>query len=195
MPLSDYALDQFCAPGLSKLTECGALEIGDVPFNLGVMLLNFLLRVRYEEPHNKFAMNLVRRTDHAVFEYQQGRNLLLEYSKAVKAGARSVEIVLRSMCHFEQCILNLYLSVELWEKISNRNDYYVKGEHKAEERLHDIFINIKHLANVWEKDRSAITPLWLTNEGIESLQSKISWQELKAALNTLIQISQRLMAA
>jgi hypothetical protein len=118
MPLSDYALDNFCAPELSKLTECGAPEIKDIPFDLGGAVLNFLLRVRYEEPVNRFAMNLVRRTNQAIFEYQHGRQLLFQYAADRKPGNRRIDLVLRSLCHFEQCILNLYMAVEIWEKIT-----------------------------------------------------------------------------
>jgi hypothetical protein len=193
MPLSDYALDNLCAPHLSKLTECGALEIGDVPFNLGTAVLSFLLRVRYDEPINRFAINLVRRTDHAIFEYQQGRRLLSEYVTSLKSGPRRVDIILRSICHFEQCILNLYLAVEIWQKVSKRGDYYKKGQRKVEERLYDTFINIKHFPQIGQKDASAVTPIWLTNSGIGSLRTQISWQELKAALGTLVLISEDLM--
>jgi len=78
MPLSRYALNSLCAPQLSELAECGALELEQLPFDLEGAIHNFALHTGYEEPTRKLAINLIRRTDHAVFEYQQGRKLLLE---------------------------------------------------------------------------------------------------------------------
>ena len=138
-------------------------------------------------------MNVVRRTDHAIYEYQQGRHCLLQYIASLKTPNREFVAALRSLCHFEQCIINLSLAIEMLERMikpdmqRQRQSYDNKGQ--VDERLNGIFRNIKHFPGNWRKDASAITPMWLTNDGIVSLEKKISWQELKDVLDALVCIS------
>ena len=69
MPLSDYALDNFVAPDLSKLTICGAPELAQDAVSMNNAVLNLIFTSSWTDK--------VRRTPSASSLFGMGRNVVV----------------------------------------------------------------------------------------------------------------------
>jgi hypothetical protein len=74
-----FVLNNYGAPKLSQLTQCGAPPIDKPPNHLGSFILTSIFIRSYPQPIGRILLMFGRRTLNAIEEYIKGRELLLAY--------------------------------------------------------------------------------------------------------------------
>jgi hypothetical protein len=202
MPLSDYGLDNYVAPNLSKLTLCGAPELAQaVAMNNAV--LNLIFTSSWSDEVRTYFFNYIRRVSHGFYEYSMGRDALLAYIDDPEAKGNKVTVILRSMTHFEQAFISAGIAVETLAR------YMVASKSKQKkatlkEVMEEMYANtkmplkkfvrvyndVKHLGS---QRGLKYCPFWITNAGIETSGTKIDWSAIRDTLQELNAISNSLL--
>lgn len=200
MPLTDYARDRFIAPKMSALTTCGAksleLDANGVEAWLPDFVLNSIFRFSVAEPQRQLMFTFLRRVDGAVVEYEEGRQALVAYfERRVHSGIR---LYSRALLHFEIC---LALTYQAWclvrLLVPAAPPLYAKNDGSEFERLNRLY-------NVWrhaderivngEYAPNSTLPLWFVDEGLESVDARVTFTELKEMLASLHRIANQVSA-
>jgi len=116
--LSDYTLDIFIAPKLSKLTECNAPDLSDLTDQwLNNFILNNIFNLNLPDKEKAYLLNFLRRVEAAFYEYNKARNALTEY---ITTDRNRILPIFHALNHFETLFAQLHQAYELYEK---RNYY------------------------------------------------------------------------
>ena len=115
---SDYTLDIFIAPELSKLTECNAPDLSDLTDRwLNKFILNNIFNFNLQDKEKAYLLNFFRRVEAAFYEYNKARNALTEY---ITTDRNIISPIFHALNHFETLFAQLHQAYELYEK---RNYY------------------------------------------------------------------------
>jgi len=141
--LSNYALDTFCAPKLSQLTQCNAPDLSGLsePWLRG-FILNTILRFSVPEPTKAHMFNFLRRTEAVFSEYNNARINLIEY---VTSDRNTVSPYFRALLHFETLIAQLYQAALFLKALAKEPKFFEKGEGTVIERINIIYNASKHM--------------------------------------------------
>ena len=116
--LSDYTLDIFIAPKLSKLTECNAPDLSDLTDQwLDNFILNNIFKLNLPDKERAYLLNFFRRVEAVFYEYNKARNALTEY---ITTDRNRISPIFHALNHFETLFAQLHQAYELYEK---RNYY------------------------------------------------------------------------
>jgi hypothetical protein len=195
MPLTDYALDQFVAPEMSRFT---AADIPDVPSRhtesahwLHNFVLNSLLRVSVSSPHREYIFNFLRRSVDCFVEYGLAR----EATYAYLAGASGrTAAYLRALHHWEAFLGTAWHAFNSVAKLVGMRAFE-KRDGSLEERLNHLYNRIKHTESAIENGqmpRQGTLPVWLTNRGLTSIEHCLTWEETGVVLERLARCAERL---
>ncbi len=122
-------------------------------------------------------MNFVRRVEASFFAYEEARKFLIEH---VETPNNTISPYFRSLLNFEVCVSQLYQSIEILCTLTG-SKAFEKGGNCKYKRLHDIYIDSKHMDRMIEGGKlptDAMCAVWITNDGLESSRSSISFDEL-----------------
>lgn len=178
-----YALDNYFAPKLSALTECQAPEL-EVDAWLNNFILTTIFQVRLPMKQRAYAFNFIRRAEAASAAYRAARTALIEY---VQAPPNVISPYFTALVQFEMCIAQCYQGFELVAKAAGVQPFelFAGGKAAPISRLHSFYIDSKHMDEMILGDKlpdTATVGVWLTNTGIESARSHLSFEELHEAL-------------
>jgi DNA-binding transcriptional LysR family regulator len=107
MQLSNDILDNFGAPKLSELTECGAPLLDEPPDYLWAFALHGAINgiIQHHEPWVRNVLMFGRRVELAIREYRTGRDHLNAYVHRLPDNdSADFLIAMRATTHFEQCV-------------------------------------------------------------------------------------------
>lgn len=195
MVLSSYAKDNYIAPKMSQLTKSNAPKL-DEYFDIdNTRILNFILsslfRRKIKNEKMRFAvLNLLRKSQIAFTEYENGRLCLEEFvSKDIQDHA--ITIYYEAVFHFETTVSNTYQAFMMIRQIVGE-DLFEARDGSPLQRLNRIYNNSKHAdANITDRKSSAfsIIPVWINNNGLESKETFISFEEIIDLFNDLMTVS------
>ena len=177
MQPSNHFLDNFAAHKLSLLTECGAPDISAENAWLNRFILTTAFTTTLPQETMAYVFNFLRRTENAFSAYQQARLALIEYLGSPR---NVVSPYFRALLNFEVCISQCYQGFELL-KTASRNMLYQPNDDSEMERLQKLYVVSKHTDQMIHGGKiptEATAPLWITNQGLESARSSISFVEL-----------------
>jgi hypothetical protein len=179
--LTNYSLDHFVAHRLSELTECGAPELQQNPLRLNDFILNSIFRVKIEQTLRAYLFNFLRRADAAGIAYGTARTALIEYINTPRA---TISPYFTALAQFEVCISQVYQGHELFAT-ATKQQVFKKGANSPEERLNVLYNDSKHMNKMifgGLLPEPATTGIWITNGGLESSRTRVSFVELHAVL-------------
>jgi hypothetical protein len=195
MPLTNYARDRFIAPKLSALTTCGAkplrLDVSGTDAWLPDFVLNTAFRFTVAEPQRQLMFTLLRRVDGALSEYEAGRQALVTYfERRVHSG---IQLYSRALLHFEVCVA---LTYQAWclirQLLPSQPRLFDKNDGSEFDRLNRLYNVWRHaderIASGQHAPESTL-PLWFVNEGLESRDGQITFDELAEMLVSLHRIA------
>jgi len=195
MPLSNYALDKFVAPDLSKLTECNAINMTDYDDQsehwVANFVLNSMLNVQIQEPYRAYTFMFLRRAEMSFVEYENGRMALQQY---VSSSPKSITRYLRAIFHFESFVAQSYQAFEIVRKWIGQN-LFQSGDGSILDRLNLIYGRSKHADKAifaGQLPPDATMPVWLTNIGLQAEGIALSYNEMPNILKELSTIASRL---
>ena len=188
---SDYTLDIFIAPELSKLTECNAPDLSDLTDQ---WLDNFILNnIQLNLPDKEKAYLLIffRRVEAAFYEYNKARNALTEY---ITTDRNIISPYFQALNHFETLFAQLYQAYLLL-KSATELKLFKKNDNSELDRVNKIYNTSKHMYERIEKGKlpeKGTCAIWITNNGIESTDAAITFVELKDILIELSKLANKI---
>ena len=193
MVLSKYSMDTFIAPRLSELTKAIAPDLHSCTKEYGNWVINFILntifRVRIIERNRQLIMYFLRKVEGAFQEYHEGRYFLENY---VKNRNKAISSYFHSLRHFEVAMSLAYQAFETIRTMI-KEKLFTKENGTPLQRLNRLQNLSKH-ANM-ELSRSDFSgefniSIWLTNEGIESHDTTLSFSEFSLLLIDLAKLAE-----
>jgi hypothetical protein len=113
-----------------------------------------------------------------VSEYGLGRTELQKYVDELPKRNNHFLGALRALSHFEQSVAALYQAALLTQPIT-KNRLFQKGDGSPMERLNLIYNRSKYFEEGEEgAGPPPATPIWLTNEGLQSSDADLPFAEL-----------------
>ena len=193
MVLSKYSMDTFIAPRLSELTKAIAPDLHSCTKEYGNWVINFILntifRVRIIERNRQLIMYFLRKVEGAFQEYHEGRYFLENY---IKNRNKAISSYFHSLRHFEAAMSLAYQAFETIRTMI-KEKLFTKENGTPLQRLNRLQNLSKH-ANK-EISRSDFSgefniSIWLTNEGIESHDTALSFSEFSLLLIDLAKLAE-----
>lgn len=186
MPFTKHAVDTFISDKIGKVTEC---RVGDLyaefpsakdwVSGFGLMVI-FVDQPR--EEIRPFAIQFVRRIEMAIAEYSRAREALQD----LISGSRGRwSPYFRALYHFEAAIAQLYQAYDCSRK-ALKTALFVSKDGSPLDRLNNIYNTDKHKLAVQDQ------PVWLTNDGIETADAKLSFSELEELMRSCGRIAVKL---
>lgn len=195
---TNHALDHAFAPKLSQLYICGAdaLESSALQRSgwLSKYILTTLFTMPLADPMRQLGFSLIRRADHAAQEYERGREELAGYI-ATEPRERIVRYS-RSLSYFETAIAATY---QCWAIVRmlhpDRPSLFEPADGSDIERMNMIYNASKHLDERLIRGQAAeesTLHIWLTNDGIETKFTQITFVEFRDLIDSLCRIADKL---
>lgn len=182
-----YAIDTFISDKVSKVTECNSHDPYDeFPEARDWVSQYIAIVVLVAHPRKEvrpFVLQLLRRSQMALLEYSRACE---ELSGFVSQHDGKWSLYFQSLHHFEAAIIQLYLAHDYARKKLDIK-LFDGDDGSPLSRLNTVYNKIKH--QVAEEDQT----IWITNEGIECDECKLTFAEIEDILRTLAKLNNRIL--
>ncbi len=194
--LSNYSLDHFVAPGLSKLTfnNVPVLLMEQQEYWVRNFILNTMFGGRIDLHWRPHLYNFLRKVEAAFYEYAHARSTLDEY---FLIGKDAISKYLLAVQHFESCLALTYQAYMLIKNILKKDKFFKTDDDSTLDRLNKLYNQSKHIEDKLSNGQdlnNILLPIWITNIGIESPKAVLSFNELVELLTELGETAQHLSA-
>jgi hypothetical protein len=183
---TDLFMDKYVAPGYSGFTAATIPDISAASQEQDHWLANFILnswsRVTMDDDLRRTLFNFLRRTQAAFREYQEARRLTLAHL----ADGRPVSGYIAAIDHWEQFLSQADRAWALLVK--GKPILFVKGDGSIVQRLNLLYNRTKHVESAIKSGQlppDGTLPVWLTNDGLEAVDAKLSFAEIADILTDL----------
>ena len=185
---SSAILDTHIAPGVSTFTRADIPDMNSYSKESAHWIANFFLNSAFTgsfaPPMNAYAYNFLRRAQYAFSEHEIARKSTLAF---LASGGQSPRGYADALFHWEtflgQAWHALAILITAWEgKAFDKNDGSV------EQRLNALYNQMKHVESRIDNAQmipSATVPVWLDNEGLCSIDTKLTYAETAEVLKEL----------
>ena len=177
---SAYVIDKFIAPGASAFTEAeipdGSSIHAQSAYWVSNFFLNSVLRAAYKPPLNAYVYNYLRRAEAAFREHGNARAETLSF---LASGRQSPSRYAAAIFHWEVFLGQSWHAFKILEKAFGAV-LYRQGSGSVEERLNQMYNRMKHVESriaAGQMLPEATVPVWLTNEGLVSVDSNLTYSE------------------
>lgn len=187
VPLTNEAKDKFIAPDMSAFTAATIEDLHGVSPEpdgwVASFWLNSIFRARFEGPLNTTLLNFLRRTHAAFQEYAVARTHTLAYL----ANPDAPRQYLAAMTHWEIFLSQAYQAHCLLDM--GQKNMFTQGDGSVLERLSLLYGRAKHvekaITTVGQLPENGTLPVWLTNDGLRSTDSHLTFSEIVDILREL----------
>jgi len=177
-------MDNFIAPELSGFTSAQIREVVARPW-LPNFILNSMLRGSFHSPAREFAFNFFRRATIAVSEYEMAGAATDRY---LAADEQLFTVYFQALHHWEQVLASTWHAWNTLRLLASEEKVFVRGDESVEERVNGIYNALKHAESEIDAGRvppAGTLPVWLTNDGLRSLRTMLSYDEIADCLERL----------
>ncbi|MGZ8224079.1 MAG: hypothetical protein ACXW0H_03235 [Methylobacter sp.] len=186
MPFTKYAVETFISKKITEVTECNVADLYTEFPSAKKWLSSFGLMVIFvnqpREEMRPFALQFLRRVEAAFSEYALAREDL----QGLVAGSRGKwSPYYGALYHFESALGQLYQVYDNSRKMLD-SKLFESNDGSPLDRLNKIYNTSKHQVAVEEQ------PIWITNEGIETNNIKITFGEIEELLRACGRIAMTL---
>jgi hypothetical protein len=194
MPLSDDAKDRYIVPGMSAFTTATIEDMSETSAEqkhwVGNFLLNSIFRARVNGPTKPTLLNFLRRADAAFDEYSLARSRTLAYL----ASPNAVMEYLAAITHREVFLSQAYQAYCILDM--GQGSLFRKHDGSVLERLNLLYGRAKHIekaiAAVGQLPENGTLAIWLTNDGLRSTDSYLTFGETAEILRDLARFADTL---
>jgi hypothetical protein len=186
LQLTDEGRDKYVAPGISSFT---AASIRDMSESMKPWLLAFIpvssLVVSLDDATRRIFHNFLRKAGAAFREYDAARVVTCAY---LASSERKTSQYILAIDHWEGF---LSLAWQAWNLlVRGQRVLYVKADGSVLERLNVLYNLTKHADSAIRHEppqflRDATLPVWLTNDGLHSVEGALSFTEIAEMLQEL----------
>jgi hypothetical protein len=186
MAFTKHATDLFISAKIAAVTAVGASDISREFQSSASWLSSFGLCVIIQnhppEQNRQFALQFIRRVEMAFAEYSRSVECLADL---VGGGQGRWSPYYRALYYFEAAVAQLYLAYDSTRKKLGQNDF-TSGDGSVLDRLNKVYNASKHdLA-------SSEQVTWVTNDGISTSGSSVTFAELEDLLRQDGRIADRI---
>lgn len=177
---TNYVIDKFIAPDASSFTQADIPDMSDHDEQSTHWVANFFLnsvfRIAWKPPFNAYMYNYMRRAEAAFLEHDHARSETLSF---IESGMQSPRKYTAALFHWESFLgqsWHAYKTLQTCFSI----ELYQSGDDSVEERLNKLYNQMKHVESRIENAQmpaSATVPVWLTNEGLVSIDAALTFAE------------------
>lgn len=185
---SNYVIDKFIGPYASSFTHAGIPDMSTYDKESSHWVANFflnsVLRAAWKPPFNAYIYNYLRRTEAAFSEHQAARSETLSF---IESGRQSTKRYTAALFHWETFLGQSWHAYKILQKCFEV-ELYKSGDGSVEERLNALYNQMKHVESRIENKQileGATVPVWLTNEGLASVDSALTFIETGEVLKDL----------
>jgi hypothetical protein len=171
---SDYALDKFVAPEMSKFTAASIPDVGEYNESREWWVRNFflssMLRGTPDPPYRQYMLNFLRRAELSFQQYELARDRTLKYLESPRN--KGTGNYMAAIGHWEVFLGQAWHAYLLLSYMAGQNGQgiFESGDNSEAERLNFLYNRSKHA----EKSiNGAFYPedgtlcLWLCNDGLK----------------------------
>jgi len=189
MPLTNHARDKFIAPEMSQFTSATIRDMSRVSAQqehwLSNFILNSIFRVSLASPHRQQLYNFLRRSQSAFKAYALAREATLKF-----LDDRETHRYIEGIGHWEAFLAYCWQAHCFLGR--GKAIWYEKGDESVQERLNKLYNRSKHADSAierWEFVGDSPLCVWLTNEGLRSTETSLSFDEIAGILEELARIA------
>ena len=185
-PTNDF-MDKYVAPGYSAFTAATIPDMSAASKEQGHWLANFILSgsglrgVSLADDMRRTLFNFLRRAEAAFREYEAARALTLGHL----ANPNHRDYI-KALDRWEQLLSQ---ADRAWfVLVRNQPILFVKDDGSVLERLHLLYNRTKHLEtaiNSGQLPPDGTIPVWLTNDGLQAVDGKLTFAEIVEILTDL----------
>lgn len=179
MEISDYALDTFVAPEMSKFTDAAIPDITQYSENrewwVRHFFLNSMLRATVAPPYRQYMLNFLRRAELSFNAYELARDRTLRYLNGPRN--KGVGHYVAAIGHWEVFLSQAWHTYLLFSYIDGRDGQgiFTPGDGSDAERLNFLYNRSKHaeksIKGSFYPDGSTMC-LWLHNDGLRATSDR-----------------------
>jgi hypothetical protein len=189
-------LDTLVAPGFTKFREVVipdlASEHPQAAHWLDNFFLNSALRASFRHPVHQVVLGYLRRASQAFVVYHDARGATQLYLATQDPNRAPVQAYYRVLTLWEDFVLEVAIAIELYNWFSRPERAFEKNDASPEQRLYSIANHVKHVASCADSGQLSeqdIVPLWLSNRGLESLKTYVTFAEAGGVLHDIAAIA------
>jgi hypothetical protein len=187
MPMSSWAKDTFIAPHLSEFNSAAIKDMShykqESDYLIQGFILNSIFRSSLQLAARQTMLNFLRRSEAAFRAYEDAR---IETASYVADG--SINGYMRAMSHWEFFFSQAWLGYALIIKMVGVRAF-APNDGSLSQRLHRLYNQTKHVESMIADGNMAADstlPVWLTNDGIQSNEVAVTFDELADILENII---------
>ena len=183
MPLTPYALDNFVAQDMSKLTECQMVSVAsdfpDYSSWISSFVLNGMLNNRLPKDKTALAFAIIRRAEGAIEDHEAARAHLEDFVN----GDPIISSYFRCLRKLESTLAMVSQAHEVIRKALNR-DFFDKNDGSPYQRLNHIYNRNRH-------DKPETFPsgnlhaVWIKNDGLYEKEANLTFDELRDLIHRI----------
>lgn len=183
--------ERHIAPGASTITKA------DIPHMrpshwVGKFFLNSVFTASFAPPMNAYAYNFLRRVQYAFSEHHLARETTLGF---LASGGQSVTSYVEAIFHWECFLGQSWHAFKLLATVV-RAKVFKPNDGSIEQRLNALCNQMKHVESRIENGQmipGATVPVWLDNEGLQSVDSNLTYAETGEVLKELAKYANALV--
>lgn len=185
---SNYVLEKYIAPEISSFKKAEIPDMSnwakEAPNWVGNFFLNSILVTSYKPPFNAYAFNFLRRAQAAFIEHKSAREATYSF---LESGGQSPTRYCLALFHWETFLGQAWHAYAILLK-AFKSKAFSKGDGSLEERLNNLYNQMKHVESRIECMQmlpEATVPVWLTNDGIKSIDAFMTYGETADVLKQI----------
>lgn len=189
---SAHVLDNNIAPKLSTLTTFKVPALRKYPNYFATLFLGSVFVKRYPQYMHILLVVFLRRIEFAGDQYHSGSKKLKQYIDLLPQTNSKTRLYRTALSHFETCALHTYAAVCCLQAIGRAAELppmFRENDGSDYDRLRRLSNRIRHFdEDVVNKKKIQkafpLTPVWLTNDGLETTAASLAYVELHEILKT-----------
>jgi hypothetical protein len=176
-PTNDF-LDKYVAPGYSAFTAATIPDMSAVSQEqehwVANFILNVSLRVTVDDDSRRTWYNFLRQAESAFVEYEDARLLTLDHIAEPK-----IRRYIKAIGHWEQFLSESYRAWAVL--VRGKKALFDEGDGSILQRLNLLYNRTKHVESAIKSGQlppDGTLPVWLTNDGLEAVDAKLTFAEM-----------------
>jgi hypothetical protein len=186
---SSSITDAFVAPGLIDFRSAEIPDLSDrfpgAPHWVADHFLNSTLRGAFADGMRQLAMGFLRRARSGFQAYHGARTKTLSYLSDLRPLSQPLGRYFDAVDEWEQFVLQLQMTMDVYRRMPGSHGAFEKGDGSAENRLYQLANMVKHPGRVNAVGENAPIdsfPLWLSNHGLHSSKTSVTFAEAASVL-------------
>jgi len=187
-PLTNHAKDTYIAPELSGFTQAAIPDMqghaSQASHWLDNHVLNVMLRGSWKPPLSTYVFNFLRRATNAFHTHEAAREATLS---SLACRNQSPATYSSALFHWETYLGQSWHAFGLLQKAFSL-ELFNKGSASELERLNALYNQMKHVESRIDSGQlptGATVPVWLTNDGLNSIDAALSFAETGKILEVI----------